>query len=156
MFRILAAVGCALLVLAGGAFASEGGETETKAIPFSMDPPLVLDIYMPDTITDTSPVLVLFHGGGWHVGGGSKDFFTNQGRAPAERGFSSGRYDAALLATDERSLEAEGVPRNGLSGTIGVAAGSFGVAEHQPHAFPQGDPEAWAPTTDADPQDRRC
>lgn len=200
MLRKLATASSVLLAFSAAALA-EGGYTTTKDIPFSTDPPLALDSYMPEAVTDDTPVLVLFHGGGWRYGSGGKDYLTNQGRALAAEGiiviapqfrfrskaifpeiekdsaaavawawrelrrsddtprdlfvggYSSGAYQAALMALDHRYLAAEGLPKNALNGMIAFSGALIEIAAHEPHVFPPGDREAWEPATYADKDD---
>lgn len=62
-----------------------GGERVARDIAFGAHPRLKLDVYRAGPAGAPKPVLVFFHGGGWHSG--DKDGYGFAGRAFADEGF---------------------------------------------------------------------
>ena len=61
MWRLTLAVTVSLAALATAASAGD-------SVAYGAHPRQVLDVFPPEAITDSTPILVLFHGGGWSMG----------------------------------------------------------------------------------------
>lgn len=64
----LCAVAAATMLASGGAGGQAPGFTVTRDIPYGDLPRQRLDLYTPDEVDDTTPVVVHFFAGGWTTG----------------------------------------------------------------------------------------
>jgi len=61
------------------------GLTETRAVAYGSDPRQVLDVYAPERVPPSAPIVVFFYGGGWNSG--ERGLYAFVGRSLAEEGF---------------------------------------------------------------------